>query len=229
MIQVGGHRGAAGLFPENTLKAFQGAFDLGVDYIECDIHLSRDGKVVVIHDDTVDRTTNGTGAIADLPYDEMRKFDAGDGEPIPLLADLLDCLRGRDVALFCEIKAEDVMAPAVKMVREAGLYDLVTFICFEMPWLWALHREYPGIRLGPLFRFPHEEHVEEALKMQPCNVGLYYRRLNLLLAGMIHDAGAELSVWTPDDPESFPLLKALGVDAITTDRPDRLISFLKGH
>ena len=228
MIRIGGHRGAAGLFPENTLKGFVGALEMGVDYIECDIHLSRDGQVVVIHDDTVDRTTNGTGAVAGLDAEALRRLDAGEGEPIPLFADVLDLLRGRDAGLFCEIKAESAMAPAVKLVREAGLVDTVTFICFEIPWLWALHEEHPGIRLGPLFRFPLEERVEEALKMKPCNAGLYYRRLNLILAGMIHDAGAELSVWTPDNAEDFALMQALGVDAITTDRPDLLKKHLNG-
>ena len=89
MVYVVGHRGAAGVLPENTLAGFRYAIELGVDYVECDVHLSRDGQLVVMHDATVDRTTDATGAICDLDFNRIRALDAGEGEQIPTLDEVL--------------------------------------------------------------------------------------------------------------------------------------------
>ena len=98
------HRGASGLCPENTLLAFQRAVELGTDLLELDVLLSRDGELVVIHDQTLERTTNGSGRVRDHDLAALRRLDAGQGERIPLLAEVLDLARAADVRLVIELK-----------------------------------------------------------------------------------------------------------------------------
>src|SRR5687768_11162146 len=101
---VYGHRGAAAEFPENSLAGFRRALELGIEGIELDVHLSKDGVPVIIHDETVDRTTNAEGAVADFTVEELRGLDAGDGEYVPTLAEVLD-LVGDRLLVDIEIKA----------------------------------------------------------------------------------------------------------------------------
>src|ERR671930_261980 len=103
MIVVG-HRGCALLEPENTLRAFRRALELGCDYVETDVRFTRDGELILMHDETVDRTTSGS--VADLTFAELRALDAGQGEQVPTLAELLPLLRGR-AQILCELKGED--------------------------------------------------------------------------------------------------------------------------
>ena len=95
MVVKVGHRGAAGHEPENTLRSFRKALDLGADMVELDVHLCGTGELVVIHDETVDRTTDGSGSVRDMPFHELRGLDAGKGERIPTLREVLDLLEGR--------------------------------------------------------------------------------------------------------------------------------------
>src|SRR5215212_9974873 len=101
MIVVG-HRGAAALEPENTLRGFRRGIELGCDYLECDVHLTRDGRLAVIHDDMVDRTTNGHGPVAGFSLEELRRLEAGQSECIPTLVEVLDTTRGH-VRLLVEL------------------------------------------------------------------------------------------------------------------------------
>src|SRR5687767_602891 len=107
MIYVVGHRGAAGVLPENTRKGFRYAIDLGVDLIECDVHRTRDGRLVVMHVGTVDRTTNGHGAIREMNFAAIRALDAGHVEQVPILDEVLATVQGK-VGLLCELKGEGV-------------------------------------------------------------------------------------------------------------------------
>jgi glycerophosphoryl diester phosphodiesterase len=101
---VGGHRGNPAEQPENTLASFRSAIDVGVDMIECDVHLSSDGQLVVIHDHTLERTTNGSGLVRQHTLAELRELDAGGGERLPVLAEVCELARGAGVGLCVEIK-----------------------------------------------------------------------------------------------------------------------------
>ncbi len=116
MSKVYGHRGASAEFPENTLAAFRRALELGVAGIELDVHLSADGVPVVIHDETVDRTTNGEGAVAGLTVAHLRELDAGQGEYVPTLAEVLD-LVGDRVHVDIEVKANAAGEAVLREVR----------------------------------------------------------------------------------------------------------------
>lgn len=147
-VGVSGHRGASAELPENTLAAFRRALEHGAEGIELDVALSADGVAVVLHDTTVDRTTDGSGAVADLTLAELRALDAGDGEPVPTLDEVLALAAGR-AEVNIEIKAADA-APAVAEVvaRHPGL----TWFASSGQWdaLEELQRLVPGARVYPL-------------------------------------------------------------------------------
>ena len=103
-----GHRGAAGLAPENTLKSFRKGLELGVDAVECDIHLSKDEQLVVIHDNTLDRTTNHKGWIKDHTLQQLKQLDAGEGEEIPTLSEVVELVLKYKKQLVVEVKGEDL-------------------------------------------------------------------------------------------------------------------------
>src|SRR5262249_57324330 len=149
MIVVG-HRGCALLEPENTLRGFRRALDLGCDYVETDVRLTRDGHLVLMHDETVDRTTNGSGSVAELTFGEIRTLDAGQGEQVPTLAELLPLLRGR-AHLLCELKGENTAAEAVRIVREAGISRQVVFTCFDLGRIRHVKAIDSSLRTGAIF------------------------------------------------------------------------------
>src|SRR4051794_23137839 len=99
------HRGASAYEPENTLRAFEKAIELGADMSEIDLHLSKDGELIVMHDYSVDQTTNGHGAIKEMTLEEIKRLDAGQGEQVPTLQEVIDLVRGRN-GLYIELKAE---------------------------------------------------------------------------------------------------------------------------
>ena len=114
------HRGASKQFPENTLLAFRKAIEQGVDYLEMDLHLTQDREIVIMHDETLDRTTNGTGFIWDHSLEDLRKLDAGRGEPIPTLADVVELIRPTPVRLYLELKYEIEREYSVRVQGRLG-------------------------------------------------------------------------------------------------------------
>lgn len=224
-MQICGHRGAAGLRPENTLAGFRYAIELGVDGVECDVHLSRDRRLVVMHDEAVDRTTNGSGLIREMDLADIKRLDAGQGERVPTLDEVLDTVQGK-VALLCEIKGEGSAEAAADAVRARGMTDQVTFISFELPWLRRLKYAQPDVRVGALYRRPTEASLVEAFELEPVAIGLYYHRLSLVLVDMIQNAGIAVGAWSPNTLREQQAMLAMGVDAITTDRPDILLGYM---
>ena len=225
MTYVCGHRGAAGLKPENTLAGFREAIALGADFVECDVHLSRDNEIVVIHDDTLDRTTNGTGKIRDLTLAEIRAVDAGGGEQVPTLDEVLDTVIGK-ARLLCELKNDTVVPAAVARVRERGLLDLVTFISFNVAALTLARAQGPEVKLGYLLFNPSEADIAFAQYLKAESIDMDYRRVCYHVVRAIHGAGLLARCWTPNDPAEHAALVGLGIDSITTDRPDLLLKAL---
>jgi len=216
------HRGASGHAPENTLAAFRLAIEHKADGIELDVMLTKDGYAVVIHDDTVDRTTDGSGRVKDFTLAELQALDAGNGEKIPTLQDVLAEFGGQCL-LNIELKNYSSpfdMLPVVvaKMLYQAGLADSViisTFNPFNLP---RFRRRCPGVKLGlltvagkanlwiwRLFRYdalhPHYEDVDQAL------------------VAAVNGRQRQVNVWTVDDPDEIRRLAALGVDSIITNHP----------
>jgi glycerophosphoryl diester phosphodiesterase len=224
-VQVVGHRGAAGLLPENTLPSFERAIELGVDAVECDVRLTSDGRLVVIHDNTVDRTTNGSGEVAEMDLSAIQALDAGGGEPPPTLEQVLDLVAGR-CGLYCELKANGTSGPAAEAVAARGLASDVLFISFSWERLVKVRDVIRGARLGLLVRTPREEDRTFAARIGFQGFGVHFRNVSLATVRDTHKAGMQLNVWTPNREADFEAMLALGVDVITTDRPDVLLALL---
>jgi glycerophosphoryl diester phosphodiesterase len=233
------HRGSSSLAPQNTLAAFESAWRSGADSIEIDIQLDADGAPVVIHDDTVDATTNGSGAVAEMHSDELRRLDAGSwfspayaGQRIPTFDEVLELLVAREgIELLLELKGDWDAAGvqvAVDAICRAGLTHRVLAQSFSRETVASLRDVAPEMRRGLLvFEVDHTLlDVCAELGVVACNPhgGLLLDDQTLL--PRLQAAGVQVMVWTANEPEHWALLVEARVDAIITDRPDALVGWL---
>jgi glycerophosphoryl diester phosphodiesterase len=223
------HRGAGALAPENTLAGASEAIERGALFFEVDVQRSADGVLVVIHDDTVDRTTDGTGRVGELTYDEMGSLDAGShfstefaGEPIPTLDAILELVAEKQVTLVLEAKSPELYPGIEQQIAEAlqrlEVQDRVIVISFDHDWLERFHEVAPQARLGELWGWMGRS---KPLPMTSL-VDVYWPSViaDPTLVKRAHAQGHEVVVWTVNNPWAMKLLLWLGVDGITTDRPD---------
>ncbi len=222
---VTGHRGAAGLEPENTLRAFRRALALGVDAVECDVHRTRDGRVAVLHDPWLDRTTDGSGPVSARSAAELARLDAGMGEPVPLLDAVVAAVAGR-AQLVVELKAAGVAGPALAVVRDAGQREATTFIAFDPSLLREVQALDPGVATGALFAAPQPGDLGRAAAAGCRWVDLGFAAASAPLVAEAHALGLRVRLWTPNSEDELRAALALAPDAITTDRPDRLLALL---
>lgn len=220
-----GHRGASKAFPENTLAAFRGACDAGADLCELDVQLSRDGAVVVIHDDTVDRTTNGCGAVADLTLAELKSLDAGRGERIPTLEEVFAATAGR-CGLNVELKIAGLEPQVAKIMRKCNATESSMVSSFDWSALEAMRTLAPEIRAGVLAEKKPERMLEAATRMNAYAVNPRYDLATPEFCAAAHERGFKVLVWTVDVPEAMRMLIEAGVDGIMTNYPDRMRSVL---
>jgi glycerophosphoryl diester phosphodiesterase len=226
MVYVVGHRGAAGVLPENTLKGFRYAIELGVDYVECDLHLSRDGRLVVMHDTTVDRTTNGQGAIRDLTFARLRGLDAGDGEQVPTLDEVLETVRD-EVHLLIELKGRGTERAAVEVVRCHGMVEDVTFASFALERLAAVRALGDDLRVRAILPDPTPFDLARAAALNAVGIDVRYTNVSLRVFNAAHDLGLEVLAWNPDTWPEQQAMIALGVDGVSSNRPDLLLERLR--
>lgn len=225
MVYVVGHRGAAGLMPENTIKGFRHAIELGVDYVECDVHLSRDRQLMVIHDTTVDRTTNGHGAIRDLTAARIRSFDAGQGEQVPTLDEVLETVR-HEVHLLIELKGIGVERAAVEAVKAHGMVDEVTFSSFALERLAAVRAMGPEYRVRAILPNPTDFELARAAELKAVGIDIRYTNVCLAAIEAAHALGMDVLAWNPDHWHEQQAMIALGVDGVSSNRPDILLEGL---
>ena len=228
------HRGARARAPENTLRAFRLAFELGADAIECDAQQSRDGRLVVIHDGTVDRTTDGSGWVAEMSFAELRLLNAGRGERIPTLEETLALVRERGGGINLEVKGESVAetlgtAEAVTAALrglEEGMRGRVLVSSFAHPAIALLKARLPWLRTGALFgdEWRGRDMVASALAVgaEAMHPGLRLVTPELVLRA--HDAGLAVNVWTVNRPADIRRLIAWDVDGIFSDYPERVVA-----
>jgi len=226
MIEVIGHRGAAGLEPENTLRSVRRAIELGVDRVEIDVRISRDGRLVIMHDETVDRTTNGHGYVSELTFDDLRSLDAGMGEKIPTLDEILKFTMGK-AKLEIELKVPEATEPTIQLIEELNAEKDVIVISFIHELLERVHDLNPNIKTGALFFEVPKDILQRALKAHASSIHVYYRNVNSELVKEAHRSGLEVAVWNPNRIEEMREMIDLGVDAIGSDRPDILIQLLR--
>ncbi len=238
--QIFGHRGARRAAPENTIPAFQVALDMGVDGIELDIHVSRDGQLVVIHDFTLERTTNGSGAVNDYTAAELAALDAGShfspdyaNVGVPTLDQVFD-LVGDACRINVEIKSMEMeggpaVEPLAEMIRARNLYDQVIVSSFNPLALVKMRWVDPTVRLGLLYEVRLPPHLHYAWFTSILDPEAIHPQSPLINEGELqwaHARGLEVNVWTVNVIEEARRLVALGVDGLITDIPDILIGAL---
>lgn len=221
------HRGGAGDWPENSLPAFENAVELGYRYVETDAHVTSDGVVVAFHDDHLDRVTDGVGAIAELPWSEVRRARIDGSEPIPLLEDLLSTFPSLRINI--DPKHDEVVDPLADLLHRTGALDRVCLGSFSDRRLEHFRERFGSevcTSMGPggvarmrmsSFGIGRRTPPGNCLQV-PARTG----RVTLVDRRFVrraHRAGLPVHVWTIDEPDEMHRLLDLGVDGIMTDRP----------
>jgi glycerophosphoryl diester phosphodiesterase len=245
---VAAHRGGALLWPENSLLAFRNAAALGADYLELDVHLSRDGEVVVIHDPTLDRTTSGTGPVRDRTVDELRALRLRDrhgmvtAETIPTLDEVIAVAAAARRQLLIEIKVDAGRAryPGIEEKVLAALdrremAAAAVVMAFE-PSTWLRLRELrPALRTGALYSARALEQtgatlsgaLEAAGRAGVAFVGLDYTLMTAAAVAQARQSGTALGAWTVNAPHDVRRVIDLGVGVVISDRPDLVRDMLR--
>ncbi|HEY6738334.1 MAG TPA: glycerophosphodiester phosphodiesterase family protein [Actinopolymorphaceae bacterium] len=203
--------------PENTLRSFHRAQADGVDEIELDLHLSRDGHLVIMHDLDVARTTNGSGPIAELTLAELKELDAGDGERIPTFEEVLDVV---DVPIQAEVKAPDAARATVETIRERGLVDKVSVTSFSADVVRLAKELEPKVTTGLIMSGVPKDCIERAKTVNADLLCVGIGPLTEEVVAAAHGEGLLVMAWPVNTPEQLLQAFRLGVDGITSDYPD---------
>ncbi len=219
MLKIG-HRGARALEPENTLRSFRKAVELGVDAVELDVRLTKDGEVVVIHDERVERTTDGSGLVSNFTLEEIRGFNAEKGEKIPTLGEALDFLKGK-VKVLIELKEVSFEEKVLDLIKERGMVNDVIIVSFLEKALRRV-RELDGDVATGLIYVRHKKPREAALELGAEYLLPLYRFTHSADVKKAHESGLKVIVWTINTQEEATTYKQKGVDGIATDKPNIL-------
>ncbi|UXY26029.1 glycerophosphodiester phosphodiesterase [Streptomyces sp. HUAS TT20] len=212
-----GHRGVMGVEPENTLRSFVAAQQAGLDLIELDLHLSKDGALVVMHDAEVDRTTDGTGPIAEKTLAELRALDAGRGERVPVFEEVLDAVKA---PLQAEIKDVAAARALAEVMHKRDLVSRVEVSSFHDEAIAEIARLVPGVRTALIAGRYGPDVVDRALEAGATTVCLNIRRLTLEVVEQARKADLRIIGWVVNTQDHLRLVRALQLDGATTDYPE---------
>jgi len=218
-VLVIGHRGAAGLVAENTLPSFQRAFDCGVGAVELDVY-AVEGELLVIHDDTLERTTNGSGEVIDQPLAALRRLDAGGGWPIPLLAEVVSILPA-GVGINIELKGPDTAGPVAEFLSRESLTEVLVS-SFDHAELDRFRSLAPAVPVAPLFSRWDDNAWRIAEAMNAWSINLSRRIATPARLARARAAGLRTLIYTVNDLGEARTLIGLGATGIFTDYPDRI-------
>jgi glycerophosphoryl diester phosphodiesterase len=228
MADIIGHRGAPAQEPENTLRSFRRALAMGVAAVELDVQLTKDGRLAVIHDETLDRTTNGKGLVRHCTLAELQRLDAGRGEPIPSLEEVLDLARGK-ARLMVELKQTEAAPALLEFFRKNRAFDAARVISFWHPAVKALKEAEPRLHTGVLMVGCPADPVGLARAARADTLVLNYRYVNRELVDAAHRQDIKVIVWNIDDPGILEPYLAMNLYAICTNRPQEIINYLNSH
>jgi glycerophosphoryl diester phosphodiesterase len=224
-LQVIAHRGGASYAPENTLAAFRNSIDHGVDWLEFDVQMTQDGALVVIHDETVDRTTDGTGPVRELTLEQIRTLDAGNGEKVPTFEEVLGLAKTHTVKILPETKSAHlypgIEGKLLQALEQAGYLDQTVIQSFEPDSLEKLHRLNPQAKLCALYGLwqfslsspPAEAQVvcpmAEMLLLDPCMIR------------QAHQQGRQVFIWfgVLENPLGVNAMRFFGADGVIVNDP----------
>ena len=218
-----GHRGAKGYTPENTLPSFEQAIQLGCPWVELDVHLI-EGELIVIHDEQVDRTTNGTGRLSDLTLSYIRSLDAGGGARIPTLSEVIDCVNHR-CRINIELKGKGTAAPTGKLLARycAGDWVPADFLIssFNHRELARMDKPYPR---GALFTNIPDDIWAQVAALNAWSVNFAHWNLSQALVEQAHERGYKVLVYTVNELQDIERVIGYGVDGVFSDFPDRVLA-----
>lgn len=212
MIPGLAHRGYPKKYPENTFSSFQAALDLSFTHLELDVQLTKDGVPVVIHDTTVNRTTNGKGRVIDYLFDDLRKLDAGGGQPIPTLQEVLKLAKGR-AKVDIELKQSGDLYPGLEekvlgTIRECGVKDEVFVTSFDHYSIMKMRELSSEIDLGLVIYGATPSVFPLAEQIRARYVSVKYIYLNDDFVGRCKEQGIQIIAWTIDDEQDMRSLRA---------------------
>lgn len=240
--KIYGHRGCMGTFPENTLLGFLQAIRQGADGIELDVQLTKDGEVVVIHDETLERTTDGTGFVKDLTLQELKQYSAGvkyahlknydrviwSAERVPTLQEVLELLAPYKIELNIELKTslfqyEGIEEKVLALVKEYGNGRKVIYSSFHLPSLLRMKQLDPDAEIAWLLdqRIAHPEDYLHSLELEALHVS---KRIAFSDTFYGRDIVKKLRIWTVNEQDEIKQLLDLGVEAIITDFPEEALN-----
>ncbi|HEY8578052.1 MAG TPA: glycerophosphodiester phosphodiesterase family protein [Devosia sp.] len=231
--EVQAHRGASAVAPENTLAAFRAAAEQGAQWVELDVALLADGTLVVIHDDSVDRTTSGTGSLGALNKDDLDRLDAGSwfgasfaGERVPTLSETLQLLGQLGLGANIEIKQhehhrslEQLTTSVRAALRTAGATTRVMISSFDPEALAAMHRLEPGLEMAMLWSKVPPNWQERLASIPATTIHLHYKALSIGLLEEAGRLGIKVRVWTCNEPAVLASFWPAGLSGVITDNP----------
>jgi len=225
MLKIG-HRGARGYEPENTLLSFQKALDLGVDGIELDVHLSSDGVLVVIHDETVDRTTDGSGLVAEMTLDQLQELKTNKNQIIPTLVDVLN-LVNRQCFVNIELKGIGTAKPVAELILDYITtknwhYSHYMVSSFDWKMLSETTQLNPKIPIAVLTETTIEEALAFAKKIKAIAINPDFQLLKVDTTSHLQQQGFQVFPWTVNEFKDIKTIQNYGVDGIISDFPDRI-------
>lgn len=225
VTRVLAHRGGAGIEPENTIRAIDHAIDIGVDWIEFDVRETADGELILHHDETVDRTTDGTGAVSEMTLEAVRALDAGEGAVVPTLDEAAALLDERGANAFVELKEAGIGERVVARLDDRNLLDRVVLTSGTPAIVEAVADS--GIRVGGPIHEVDQEALRRVTDLGYEHVGIRYETVTRDLVDRVHDHGIEVAAWTVNDRADMERMVSLGCDILTTDRPGVARSVLR--
>jgi glycerophosphoryl diester phosphodiesterase len=231
------HRGASGHAPENTLAAFKKAVTLGATFIETDLQLTRDARLVAIHDETVNRTTNGKGSVREMTLADLRRLDAGSwfgsefaGERIPTLEEVLDFAKKYDVIFYLEMKPGGSRGgehTLIGALRQSGEIARTIIISFDSAILANVRKIEPTLMTALLYDGQIEKPLDQALKVGARQLAIRGDLISPALLTAAREKDLQVVCWTVNHSAHMRLLMDAGVDGIMSDYPDRLAATAK--
>lgn len=236
MSKIIAHRGASGYAPENTMPAFEMALDMNAEGIELDVHTTKDGEVVVIHDHTIDRTSDGEGLVGGFTLDELRKFDYGSwygdefkGVTIPTLREVLELLRDWNGLLNIEIKSgpiiyEGIEQKVIDLIEEYETADRIIISSFNHYSLRDIKKIDPSIKIGLLYGAGLVEPWIYAKRLNAEALHPSYHNIIPELVEGCHENSIQLNPYTIDREQDIERMINAGVDGIITNYPDRALA-----
>ncbi|OGF49621.1 MAG: hypothetical protein A2044_04495 [Candidatus Firestonebacteria bacterium GWA2_43_8] len=234
------HRGAPKLAPENTIASFKKALEFDIDCIELDVHITKDNEIVVMHDDTLDRTTNIKGALAEKTLSEIRQADAGawyalkfKGERIPTLREALEFINKRVITVI-EIKDDWIGPRVVKLIEKMKLEDYIIIISFHPKVIADIRKTGSTVQTGLLIGSEPSgakdtrralDLIHRAAKIGANHLTIYHKMITPEMAYQIRKRGMPLYVWTVDDAKTMASLSDMGISGITSNVPGLFKNF----